>query len=88
MAKTEQERLIELRNQSANNQFDALLKQNRKDFVYFAKEHMFFGKKLKKLHLISTGASQEAIAEIDEELDYLKDELTKYSIYYSRRLTK
>ncbi|MDT3497179.1 hypothetical protein NLU03_23015 [Bacillus toyonensis] len=75
MAKTEKERLIELRNQSANNQFKAFLKQDTKGFVYFAKEYMFHGKRLKRLDLISAGGPNEVISALDREIECLEKEL-------------
>ena len=85
MAKTEQERLIELRNQSANNNLKALLKGDDPAFWYFAKEHRLFSRKITRLELIDKGVSQEVIDEIDEELEYLECELTKYYVFNSGR---
>ncbi|MEB8649339.1 hypothetical protein P4G96_10585 [Bacillus cereus] len=82
LAKTEQERLIELRNQSANNNLRALLKGNDPAFWYFAKEHRLFSRKITRLELIDKGVSQEGIDEINSEIAVLEKQLTEDSDRY------
>ncbi|PGZ45726.1 hypothetical protein COE56_25940 [Bacillus anthracis] len=51
MAKTEEQRLIEQMNQTVNNQWKAMLKNDEQGFKYFAKEHLYLTKKLELLKL-------------------------------------
>ncbi|EOW9529916.1 hypothetical protein ACO11K_003680 [Bacillus cytotoxicus] len=51
MAKTEEMLLVEKMNQAVNNQWKAMLNNDRQGFKYFAKEHLYLSKKLEVLKL-------------------------------------
>ncbi len=51
LAKTEEMLLVEKMNQAVNNQWKAMLNNDRQGFKYFAKEHLCLSKKLEVLEL-------------------------------------
>ncbi|HFU6611235.1 TPA: hypothetical protein ACGPI4_005410 [Bacillus paranthracis] len=51
MAKTEEMLLIEQMNQAVNNQWKAMLSDDKRGFRYFAKEHLYLTKRLEVVKL-------------------------------------